>query len=195
MKKVLFISSRRIYPTVDGGRIRTAQQLEFLVKRCIVDVIYITDVSSQDEVKNYLPQVNKVKEVVMPKWKSCLQTLRAAFNSLPLQVNYYYSDSLRDYISSHAGEYDIVFCNNIRTAEYVRTISGPVKCIDFVDAIYMNYENAASRTKGFKRFVYKIDFKRCRRYEQILLDSFDRCAIISDVDKNYILKCPIEFIL
>ena len=167
----MFISSRRIYPTVDGEELELLSSWSFWLKRCIVDVIYITDVSSQDEVKNYLPQVNKVKEVVMPKWKSCLQTLRAAFNSLPLQVNYYYSDSLRDYISLMPGNMILFFCNNIRTAEYVRTISGPVKCIDFVDAISMNYENAASRTKGFKRFVYKIDFKRCRRYEQILLDS------------------------
>lgn len=43
MKKVLFISSRPIYPVIGGDQIRTSQQLEYLVQRYIVDVTSLFD--------------------------------------------------------------------------------------------------------------------------------------------------------
>ena len=194
MKKVLFISSRPIYPLLGGDRIRTAQQLEFLTHRYCVDVIYMTETPCEDMVDKYLPKVNSVKQFVVSRWLCYFQTLRAIFNSLPLQVNYYYNSSVKEYIYSNVGKYDVIFCNNIRTAEYARSIVGPARYIDFVDAVSMNYEKAIREAHGIKRLIYKYDSKRCRCYEQILLQSFDACAIISDVDKNYILECPSEFI-
>lgn len=194
MDKVLFISSRTIYPIIAGYRIRAAQQLDFLVQRYCVDVVYITDIPCEDLTIKHVPQVNAVKQFVVPRWLCYLQTLRSFFNSLPLQVNYYYNSAVKDYIRQHSEEYDIIFCNNIRTAEYARSIIGPTRYIDFVDAISMNYEKAVYKAHGFKRLIYKIDGKRCKRYEQTLLKDFDGCAIISDVDKNYMLKCQKEFI-
>ena len=57
MKKVLFISSRPIYPVIGGDQIRTSQQLEYLVQRYIVDVIYLSEHVLEDQTKKYLPSV------------------------------------------------------------------------------------------------------------------------------------------
>lgn len=194
MKKILFISSRPIYPIVGGDQIRTAQQLEFLVKRFKVDVIYQAELfwEQKEPINKYLPSVNKVVCFNLPKWKSYLYTLRFLFNNLPLQVNYYYDDRIQRYLEKHYLEYEFVFCNNIRTAEYVRNLVGIRKFIDFVDAISMNYEKAQKQAHGLKRLIYNIDYKRCLRYEQQILSSFDSCAIISEIDKQYILKCQLN---
>ena len=60
--------------------------------------------------------------------------------------------------------------------------------MDFVDAISMNYEKAKLKAHGLQKIIYTIDYKRCKQYEQMVLDVFDRCAIISEVDKQYILQ-------
>lgn len=183
-KKVLFISSRPIYPIIGGDQIRTAQQLNFLLQRYVVDVVYQTPF----EVKDYIPNVQKIRGFKVPKWVCYMQTLRFLFNRLPLQVNYYYNNKMKKYIDSCLHEYDIVFCNNIRTTEYVRESSDVVKIVDFVDAISMNYEKAKLKAHGLQKIIYTIDYKRCKQYEQMVLDVFDRCAIISEVDKQYILQ-------
>lgn len=194
MKKVLFISSRPIFPIVSGDRIRIAQQLEFLVKRYIVDVVYLCELPTKEETSSFLPQVNTVRQFVVPRWKCYLQTIRFLFNSLPLQVNYYFNSGVANYIKQHAIEYDIVFCIGIRTAEYARYLVGPARYIDFVDAVSMNYEKAERKARGLKRLIYSIDSKRCKRYEHLLIAAFEKCAIISDIDKNYILKCEKKYI-
>ena len=188
MKRLLFISSRPIYPIIGGDQIRTAQQLEFLCTKYKVDVIYQTEVQSKMLICKYLPVVSVEKCFRSSKWMNYMRTLYFLCNHLPLQVNYYYDKEMKRYIDLHLSEYDIVFCNNIRTAEYVRRASNIVKVIDFVDAISMNYEKAKSKAKGLKRLIYEIDYRRCRRYERQVLKDFDRCATISEIDRQYILK-------
>lgn len=188
MKKVLFISSRPIYPIVGGDQIRTAQQLEFLLQRYNVDVIYQSTSKEDTYIRDYVPAVKNAVCFRVPKWLCYMQTLRFLFNKLPLQVNYYYNKLMREYVDSVLHNYDIVFCNNIRTAEYVRSSTGIVKVMDFVDAISMNYEKAKQEAHGLQKIIYEIDYRRCRKYEQLVLDAFHRCAIISEVDRSYILK-------
>lgn len=186
--KALFISSRPIFPIVGGDQIRTAQQLTFLSQRYDVDVVYQSVDTNDVLIKDFIPSVGKVTKFKVSKKKCWLQTLRFLFNRLPLQVNYYYNIAMRRYIDSCVEKYDLVFCNNIRTAEYVRNNKNVFKVIDFVDAISMNYDKARHQSKGIKRLLYQIDHRRCGNYEQCVLRDFDRCAVISDVDKQYILE-------
>ncbi len=187
-KKVLFISSRPIYPIIGGDQIRTAQQLNFLLQKYDVDVIYQSPVKEDKLFQYYEPAVKHAVCFRVPKWLCYLQTLRFLFNKLPLQVNYYYNMEMQKYIELCIQNYDIVFCNNIRTAEYVKDNNDIVKIIDFVDAISMNYDKARKKAHGLKKIIYGIDYKRCREYEQQVLKMFHRCAIISEVDRNYILR-------
>lgn len=184
----MFISSRPIFPIVGGDQIRTAQQLKFLLQRYDVDVIYQSVDANDASIKDFIPSVGKVTRFTVSKKKCWLQTLRFLFNRLPLQVNYYYNRAMKRYIDSCVEEYDLVFCNNIRTAEYVRNNKKVFKALDFVDAISMNYDKARHQSKGiFKRLIYQIDYRRCGNYEQLVLRDFDRCAVISEVDRQYIL--------
>lgn len=184
--KALFISSRPIYPIMGGDQIRTAQQLNFLLQKYDVDVVYLCEKNEREQLRKYVPLVGKINCFQVPKIKCYMQTLRFLINNLPLQVNYYFNTNVNEYISSHLQKYDLVFCNNMRTAEYVRNAQGIRKVLDFVDAISMNYEKAKKEARGLKKIIYSIDYKRCKRYEQLLLESFDSCAIISEIDKQYI---------
>lgn len=190
MKRALFISSRPIYPIICGGQIRTEQQLEFLSRIYDVDVVFVSDLK-EPKLQEYSKFSKSVKYFYRSKIDCILGTIRFLFNNLPLQVNYYYDYNIQKYINSVIQDYDLVFCNNLRTAEFVRNHKGTKRIIDFVDAISMNYDKARQHTKGLKRLIYEIDFKRCRLYEQLLYREFEGCSIISDVDKKYIELCRI----
>lgn len=188
MKKALFISSRELFPIIGGEKIRTAQQLELLSKLYIVDVICISENSKYNlgPLKKY---INEYFHFYTPKWKNIINTLFFLFNKKPLQVNYYYSNKIQKFINENINKYDLVFCNNLRTVDYILNKKiKPIKCIDYVDAISMNYERAKARSKGLKKLIYSIDYYRCNKYEQEILLDFDHHYIISDVDAQYILR-------
>lgn len=184
MKKALFISSKRIYPIICGGQIRTEQQLDFLSRMYDVDVVFISEIK-EPEIEPYYRFAKKVTFFYRPGLKCVLGTLRFLLNKLPLQVNYFYDKQMKSYIDKVAIDYDLIFCNNIRTTEYVINLTNK-KVVDFVDAISMNYEKAKSHSSGLRKLIYNIDFHRCRSYEKRLLAEFDSFSIISEIDKQYI---------
>lgn len=184
MKKALFISSKRIYPIICGGQIRTEQQLEFLSKIYDVDVVFISELKNP-EIEPYYCFAKKVTYFYRPGFKCVLGTLRFLFNKFPLQVNYFYDKQMKAYIDKVANDYDLIFCNNIRTTEFVRDLKNK-KIVDFVDAISMNYEKAKNHSSGVKKIIYNIDFHRCKSYEKKILEEFNSYSIISEIDKQYI---------
>lgn len=177
-----------MFPITGGDQIRTVQQLDFLRERFDVDILYISQDDNEFFPIEYERSIKNIFHFKVSRTKSLFQTLRFFKNTLPLQVNYYYNSSVAKFINSIIPKYDCVFCNNIRTAEYVRKQSGIIKYLDFVDAISMNYEKARFEAKGLKKLIYEIDYRRCRNYEKKCLDNFDSCAVISDVDNKYILE-------
>lgn len=191
INRLLFISSRPLYPITGGDQVRTVQQLDFLTSRFNVDVLYITNLEDKINIKDYNKNINSDFPFKISKLQHIVQTLRFLFNQLPLQVNYFYNSDVQRFINEHISDYQAVFCNNIRTAEYVRKLKGPIKYLDFVDAISMNYEKARKKGSLFKRLIYEIDYRRCRKYEKECLRTFDACAVISEVDNNYIMQASL----
>lgn len=186
MKKALFISSRPLFPLVGGERIRTAQSLRFLSKLCTVDVICMSNQREYD-LGNLKSCIHSYYHFYVPNKLHYFWTLRFLVNSDPLQVNYYYSTKIQKFIDHIIDDYDMVYCNNIRTAKYFMHHSNVVRCIDFVDSIAMNYVRAKKASKGLKKMIFAIDAKRCYSYEQKLLKLFERKAVISNVDRDFML--------
>lgn len=189
MKRILIISSKAPYPLHSGGAIRTYQMIKSLSKIYTVDLLYITDDDDEEtvlEMKKFCREVFRFSVKKVSYYMNVFKGLVS--NMLPLQVNYFYFSKIQIWIDRNIQKYDGVFCNNIRTAEYVRGKKHIMKWMDFVDAISMNYEKARLKKSGIWRWLYEIDFVRCRRYEQMVLKDFSKCMIISDVDREYILS-------
>lgn len=188
MKKLLFISSRPIFPIIGGDQIRTFQSLRLLCQHFQIHIVIITSQKETEEVNLQYLKYGSYTSFKISKWKHFMNSLRFIFNRLPIQVNYYYFRKIQKYIDSIISSYDLVFCNNIRTSEYVRKYSELDKIIDYVDAISMNYEKARFHAAGLMNWIYNIDYHRCMNYESIILKEFQGASIISSVDKQYILS-------
>lgn len=189
MSKVLVLSSKPPYPVHDGAAIRTVQSLRFFHELGYsVDLLYISETDDYDIVKEGLGYCRNIFNHVITRRQSYFKVLRGLFtNRRPLQVNYFYSSEIRRWIKRHQSDYDVIYCNNIRTAEYVNGLKTR-KILDYVDALSMNCELSKYKAKGFWHWIYMIDAYRCARYECRQLRVFDKTMIISDIDREYIRK-------
>lgn len=190
-KRVLIINSKAPYPLYTGGEMRTYQMLKLLSKVYKnIDIVYLTDKDNPETEKGLKPYCRNIYSFHASKKIAVLfRTMFGfIFGDKPLQTYYFYSSKIQQWIDANIDQYDIVFCNNIRTTEYVRDKKSIKKVVDFVDAISMNYARAKQKSKGLWKMIYAIDHKRCLKYELDLLENFDKEIIISSVDASYILS-------
>lgn len=190
MKKILFINSKRPCPIIDGASIGTFQYLELFHKLGYeTDLLYISENEDLDIVnKGIGPLCHRIIHFRRTKTQSFLSVIKGFLcNLLPIQVNYYYSSRIQKWINAHYQDYDIIYCHNLRTAEYARHLP-KYKILNIVDSFSMNYENAKAKARGLWHWIYAIDAIRCAKYEQVLLGVFDKKLIVSEVDCDFIAK-------
>ena len=200
MKKILILSSKPPYPLRDGAAIRTHQSIRLLSELGHhVDVLYLSEEDDIAKVTEGLkPYCQNIYSFILTKRRSYFNVLKGLLtNLLPLQVNYFYSRKVKKWINRNSSRYDIIYCNNIRTARYARGLKNEI-ILDFVDAYSMNYQAARDNIKGLWHWIYAIDYVRCNKFEQTLLQEFNKFLIISDIDRTFILtraKYPAKIIV
>lgn len=185
--RILVINSKTLLPNIDGATIRSLQMIRMLAQTCDVDVVYTC--SKRTQPKDISPLYAYCKNVVgftTSAWAMILRGCFGLFSSKPLQCAYFYSPAAQRYIDKHLAEYDFIFCNNIRAAQYV-TGRHCRKVIDYVDALSMRYRKEMENVGLVKKLVFGIEYKRLTRYETKVLNEFDGHFIISDIDRQYII--------
>lgn len=185
-KKLLFVFPRKIFPIIGGDQIRAYQQLEFLTEIFDVHIVYLnTEKEDDDFALKFMPQLKSSKCFAHSKWNSMTGLLTTFFNLKPLQVNYYTNKALKDYVKAIEGDFDFFFAGNTRVTQYIVDIP-KYKYLDLVDAASMNCKNAIPKARGLKKLAYLIDSYLMKKYELLMIQRFDRCAIISEVDKKFL---------
>jgi len=182
------LSSRIPYPLVGGDRNRVYHVSKILATKYRVDLLAINENKVEREGLGALGQV--FSNLILFNFSLTMlkaNAFKKLFSLKPIQVGGYYFKTIRRWIDKRFKEYDLIYCNHIRTAEYARRL--PCKrVLDFHDAISMNYKDALKRAKGFWKAFYFIEAKRILPYELEVLKEFDRCFITSEADKDYLLK-------
>jgi glycosyltransferase involved in cell wall biosynthesis len=189
MQRILVISTKPPYPLFHGTAIAVYQRIEHLsILYNTVDLLYMTSNFDAKVDQNMSLLCDNIFCFKINKLQAFLNVAIGFFvNKKPLQVNYYFFSKIKKWIDVNICNYDLVYCNNIRTAEYVLT-KKIGKIMDFVDALSMNFERSVDNRRGLWYFLSKIDSVRCLKYEQKILEEFDKCFIISEIDKAYIMN-------
>lgn len=190
MKKILVLCSRIPYPLVGGDKIRVYNNIKILSKKYDVDVLFLnnqkTDKTHIEELKKIC---NNVYNFDFSPVRFKLNTLMGFIKNIkPLQVNFYYFREVQNWINQNIHKYQMIYCNHVRTTEYVKKYTNIIKVVDFVDSIAMNYEKACLGSKGLWKIMYNIDRRRLKKYETNISNIFEKKIIISDIDKNYIVS-------
>lgn len=183
--KIAYLTSRFPHPLDRGDKVRAYYQIVELSKDHDVHLISLSDEEVSKEDKDVLSQYCAsidIQEVPAPqRWSN---VLKRSMSPMPLQVSYFYDDTVQRHISMMLEEIapDHVFVQLIRMAPYVLDYKGP-KSIDYMDSFALNWKETGLPEFTYLPFVNGIERKRVATYERDIYDAFDYHFIISERDR------------
>lgn len=114
--------------------------------------------------------------------------LMHVFSKKPFQVQYFFRFSIHRKINRllENVQPDAIYCQLIRSTEYVKHYHLCPKTIDYMDALSKGMERRIQTEPAYKRFFYRIESRRLINYERSVFDYFEHHTIISDQDRQFI---------
>jgi sugar transferase (PEP-CTERM/EpsH1 system associated) len=189
MKKLFVIASRVPFPLDKGDKLRLYHQLTELHKKYEVHLCVLDDANTSVKALEELKSLCSVLEVhKLSKWKVYLNLLRGLVGSKPFQIYYFYQRGVHQKIKKSIANFqpDYIYCQLIRSAEYVKNEHQIPKTIDYMDAFSKGIERRID-SAGIKRKLFQSEYKRLVKYENLTFDYFDHHTIISNEDKKCIM--------
>ncbi len=187
--KLVCILSRFPFPLDKGDKLRAYYQLKDLSKNNDIYLFCLNpeDVktSDLDELKSFCKEVH-VHQI--PSWKQKLKAFFALFGSRPIQVAMFYSSVIKRKLNKELDRIqpDHIFCQLIRTTEYVKDRFDTQKTIDYMDALSTGMQRMSSESKFPMKQLYALEGRRLTKYENVIFDYFDQHTIISEQDRDLI---------
>ena len=187
--KLVVLLSRLPYPLEKGDKLRAYHQIKELAKNHEIHLVCLTDQKIKEE---WISEIKKIcKELHVFKLNKALiywNTAKQFFTDKPYQVGYFYQRSIQKKINSVISELkpDHIYCQLIRTAEYVKNIQHIKKTIDYMDALGKGMFRRAEIATGIKKRLFRIEGKRLSEYENRIFDYFNHHTIISEQDRKFI---------
>jgi len=189
MKKILFIVHRIPYPPNKGDKIRTFNELKYLSKNNLVDVVCLADQ------KDDLQYVNELQKYCrnLQCFSLCglcakVRGLLALFGGRSLTSRYFYLGKMQSAID-HAlmtDNYDAVLCFSSSMAEYLfhsrtlKHLSTPPKTVmDFCDIDSDKWGQYAEDSRFPLSNLYRLEQQLLRHYECRIQKAFDGTVLIS----------------
>lgn len=190
--KILVILSRVPYPLEKGDKLRAFNQLKQLSEKHEVILFALNDTSLHpDAIKTLSQYCSDIKIVPLGKARVLLNLASAFINGLPFQVGYFYfrqaQAELDAFVKKHRPDH--IFCQLIRTSEFVKQYSGIRKTLDYMDVFSKGIERRIATAPFYLRPLLKMEHKRLVKYEREVFRYFDHTTIISEQDRQYM---PVE---
>jgi sugar transferase (PEP-CTERM/EpsH1 system associated) len=187
--KIMVILSRVPYPLEKGDKLRAFNQIKELSKKHQIVLFALND-SKLDE--NALTELKKycVAISIMPLSKKTVSKnlVRSFFSGLPMQVGYFYfekaQEKVRELIRKHRPDH--IYCQLIRTAEYVKNYPQISKTLDYMDVFSKGIERRKKTDPFYMKPLLAMEYKRLLKYEAKVFSWFTNKTIISVQDRDLI---------
>lgn len=187
--KIFVILSRFPYPLEKGDKLRAYHQLIELAKNHEVILCALSDQKVEDSWKEILEKKGIETHVFQLK-KPLLywNTLKQIFTNKPYQTGYFFQRGIQTKILLLLEKEapDHIYCQLIRTTEYVKNIHHIPKTLDYMDALSKGMYRRAEIASGVKKKLFMIEGKRLAEYENRIFDYFNHHTIISKQDRTFI---------
>ncbi|HIA10810.1 MAG TPA: glycosyltransferase [Flavobacteriales bacterium] len=189
--KILIILSRVPFPLEKGDKLRAFNQIKQLSRNHEISLFAINDLgaTSKHQAVNVLSKYCKRIEIVNLAWFQIMYNIfRSLLSGLPLQVGYFYSSAAARKLQSLIDEVkpDHIYCQLVRTAEYVKHIKDIPKTIDYMDAFSKGVERRIPIASPLFKPILKRELKTLLKYEATVMNWFDNSLIISSQDKEHL---------
>ncbi len=187
--KLLVLLSRVPYPLEKGDKLRAYHLISRLARKHEVYLFCLSDTPTDPAHIEHLRQFCRHIEVVrIPRWRIVLKLLTAILTRLPFQVAYFHHRIAQRRIDAAIEDFrpDHVFCQLVRTTEYVRRRYALPKTLDYMDTLSKGMERRTENAPFYLRPLFEAETRRLIRYENLMFDLFDHTVIISAQDRDYI---------
>jgi sugar transferase (PEP-CTERM/EpsH1 system associated) len=186
--KIFYLTARCPYPLDKGDKLRAYYQLKYLSRDHEIYLFCIDDKKNDLAIQKLKEIVSKIKVIQISKLKIILNLIKNIFTNRPFQVSYYFYPSIKKTVIAEIEKFkpDLIFCQLIRTSQYIKDLNGYTKVLDYVDALSKGLERRMQRSKFLEKFIYKIEWLRVLKYEKEVYQFFDGHLIISETDKKYL---------
>ena len=187
MKKILFICPRNPFSErFSGDVIRAKKFIYFFSKSNYVKVIS-TDLKDSKKKESKL-SYEGFKEI------SFFMKIFLIFFSLlkvqPMQLGYFFSPRIRDYIKDNYQNYDLIFFQSFRTVQYMPKDINKKCILDMGDLMSKNYRQTSIRYFFFNpiRIIYFIESLLVKKYEDLCFNKFNKILLLSKKEINSVSK-------
>ena len=187
--KLFVILSRVPYPLEKGDKLRAFNQIKELSKKHQIILFALNDTALDERAVNELKKYCVALAIVkFSKFTIFFNLLRAFFNGKPLQVGYFYFSKAQKKVDELIKKHnpDHIYCQLIRTAEYVKNHPEIPKTLDYMDVFSKGMERRMHTDPFYMKPFLAIEYKRLLKYENKVFDRFNNKTIISEQDKNLI---------
>jgi sugar transferase (PEP-CTERM/EpsH1 system associated) len=187
--KLLVLLSRVPYPLEKGDKLRAYHLISRLAKNHEVYLFCLSDTPTDPAHIAHLDQFCAHIEVVrIERWRIVLKLFTAIFSRLPFQVAYFHHRKAQKRIDEAIRSFkpDHIFCQLVRTTEYVRHQHLLPKTLDYMDTLSKGMERRTENVVFYLRPLFRAETRRLIRYENLMFDLFDHAVIISAQDRDYI---------
>lgn len=187
--KIFVLLSRVPFPLDKGDKLRAYHQLSALNERHEVVLCCLADSRPGREA---LAEARKICSELhvfrLSRLRILLNLAFSIFSRKPVQVMYFYQRPVHRKISAliEASAPDHIYCQLIRTAEYVKNEHNFTKTIDYQDALSKGMDRRAEKAGWPLREIFASERRRLIAYENIIFEYFEAKTIISEEDRRYI---------
>jgi len=185
VKKILFISPRNPFlGRYSGDVIRAKKFVNFFEKKHQTTVVTIDKFHSSRKVGKIKLITFQDENFVFKLYNIMISLL----NLKPMQLGYFYSNKLNNYVQKNYKDYDFVFCQSVRAAQYVINLKFKKKILDMGDLYSKNYSQTSKAKSIFNpsKFIYYIESILMKKYENLCFYNFSKTLLFSKKEINTI---------
>lgn len=184
--RILYISHKVPYPLSDGGKLRVFNQIKHLSKK--QTITSLSFIEKEDELNGIgeLKKYCSVETVLLPRYRSLINSFFGLFSREPLRVWYYKNREFSKKALLLAKSCDLV---NIQSPEMMQYAFEPDKTIlDAVDTPSLQIERAIKYDAPLWKLIWAIELPRMKKYEQDVCKKIKTVLAASKADKNALGK-------
>ena len=187
--KILFIVSRVPWPLEKGDKLRAFNHLKILSEKHEVTLFALNEGEIHPDAEDILLRYCKRIKITKLTWGWRLFWLvHDIFTKKPFSSSYFYSAFAQVDIEEIIEEIHPahIYCQLTRVADYVEDIKDIPRTLDYQDAFAKGIEKRISKEPFYLRWLFRIEYKRLKKYETEVFDRFENKVIISNQDRENI---------
>lgn len=188
---ILFLTGRLPYPPTRGDRLRAYHFMRVLSRKHNITLLsFIEDERETGNIGPLREFCHDIQLVHRGQLQSTITTAMNLWRPSPLQSLYYRSSVMKEAVDRLLDRryFDLVYVHLFRMAQFVANRQRPYRILDLTDAISAEIEHSLPYQNQKWRLIYRAELPRIKRHEQDIVNKFDETWVISNSDRQQILK-------